>query len=76
MYETIRDADPFVITSSLITLDSILASEGGVVINKNIAYYLLSRLKDFPDLQLATVLQVLTKFNPINEEDLFKELSK
>jgi hypothetical protein len=40
------------------------------------ASYLLRRLKDFPDPQLATVLEVIGKYKPLEEEELFQELSK
>jgi len=76
LYECIRDPDPLVVTSSLLTLDTILASEGGVVVSRNMASYLLQRLGDFPDPQLATVLEVIGKYRPWEEEELFQELSK
>ncbi|XP_023702233.1 AP-4 complex subunit beta-1 isoform X2 [Cryptotermes secundus] len=75
LYECIRDSDPGVVTSSLLTLDTILASEGGVVVSRNMAAYLLRRLQDFPDPQLATVLEVIGKYKPQEEEELFQELS-
>jgi hypothetical protein len=40
------------------------------------AFYLLRRLGDFPDPQLATVLEVIGKYKPCEEEELFQELSK
>jgi hypothetical protein len=75
LYECIRDSDPGVVTSSLLTLDTVLASEGGVVVSRNMAAYLLRRLQDFPDPQLATVLEVIGKYKPQEEEELFQELS-
>jgi hypothetical protein len=39
------------------------------------AAYLLRRLQDFPDPQLATVLEVIGKYKPQEEEELFQELS-
>jgi hypothetical protein len=76
LYECIRDPDPLVVTNSLLTLDTILASEGGVVVSRNMAFYLLRRLSDFPDPQLATILEVIGKYKPWEEEELFQELSK
>lgn len=76
LYECIRDTDPVVVTNSLLTLDTILASEGGVVVSRNMASYLLQRLEDFPDPQLATVLEVIGKYKPREEEELFQELSE
>ncbi|PSN33517.1 hypothetical protein C0J52_16125 [Blattella germanica] len=75
LYGVIRDSDPVVVTNSLLVLDTMLASEGGVVVKRSMAIYLLRRLADFPDPQLATVLQVLGKYEPQDEEELFQELS-
>ncbi|XP_069668736.1 AP-4 complex subunit beta-1-like isoform X2 [Periplaneta americana] len=75
LYESIRDSDAVVVTSSLLALDTILASEGGVVVSRNMCEYLLQRLADFPDPQLATILQVIGKYKPPEEDELFQELS-
>ena len=44
LYQLLRDQDPQVICNSLSALEEILASEGGMVITKKIAHYLLNRL--------------------------------
>ncbi|KAK7868355.1 hypothetical protein R5R35_013648 [Gryllus longicercus] len=75
LYECVRDSDPVVVTSSLLTLDVILASEGGVVVNRNMVNYLMGRLPEFPDMQLADILQVFRKYTPASEEELFREMS-
>ena len=43
LYRMLRDKDPFVVLNATHALNEILASEGGMVINRNIAHYLLSR---------------------------------
>lgn len=75
LYEMIRDPDPVVVTSSLLVLDSVLVAEGGVVVNHHMSTYLLSRLSDFPDPQLVSIFQVLRKYKPKNEMELFDELN-
>nr|CAD7398226.1 unnamed protein product [Timema poppensis] len=75
LYSCIRDIDPRVVTSSLLALDTILAHEGGVVVNKSITFHLLQRLGEFPNSLLATVLQVLKKYKPCEENERFQELS-
>ena len=65
----IRDQDPVVITNCLSVLDQILAKEGGVVINKTMAYYLLNRLSLFTELGLTTVMGFLKKYKPRNDEE-------
>ena len=43
LYRMLRDKDPYVVLNSASTLNEMLASEGGMVVNRNIAHYLLSR---------------------------------
>lgn len=45
LYNAIRDSDSVVVVNSLLALDEILGTEGGVVINHNIAVYLLNKLQ-------------------------------
>ncbi|XP_071441525.1 AP-4 complex subunit beta-1-like [Hetaerina americana] len=75
LYESVRDEDPSVVTGALLALDALLAGEGGVVVRRQMATHLLSRLDKFPHLQLASVLQVLCKYQPKDEEELFSQLS-
>ena len=69
LYSMIRDQDPVVITNCLSVLDQILAGEGGVVINKTMAYYLLNRLSLFTELGLTTVMGFLKKYKPRSDEE-------
>lgn len=75
LYESIRDEDTFVVVQALLVLDKALAQEGGVVVNRKLAQYLLLRLPHFQPPQLATVLQVLRKYAPKTDTELFTELS-
>lgn len=64
------------VVQALLVLDRALAQEGGVVVNKKLAQYLLLRLPHFQPPQLATVLQVLRKYTPKTDTELFTQLSK
>ncbi|XP_018007679.1 AP-4 complex subunit beta-1 [Hyalella azteca] len=76
LYSSLRDRDPVVVARCLVALDHILASEGGVVINKSIAHYLLfKRLNDFSDATLETVLKFLRKYNPKDDKERFEMLN-
>ena len=70
LYSMIRDADPLVVVNSLEALNSILADEGGMVVNRNIATYLLKRLSLFTDFGLMTVLELLSRYIPDNEDEV------
>jgi len=69
LYALIRDPDPIVVVNCLDALQEILADEGGVVINRNMARYLLQRLESFPEPQCATVLQYMIKYHPRDETE-------
>ena len=43
LYTSVRDTDPNVLTFAMQTLNIMLESEGGIVINSNMAFYLLQR---------------------------------
>lgn len=61
LYEGLRDADPIVITNCILALDHILQNEDGVVVNKNIAHYLLGRIMEFSEFNAAYVLNLLLR---------------
>ena len=48
-----------------------LAGQGGMLITQNIAHLLLSRLKEFTEWSQCLVLQLLTRYRPSNEEEIF-----
>ncbi|KAF2366958.1 Clathrin/coatomer adaptor adaptin-like N-terminal [Trinorchestia longiramus] len=76
LYSSLRDPDPLVVARSLVALDHILTSEGGVVINRSIAHYLLyQRLKDFKGASLKTVLDFLKKYSPKDDKERFEMLN-
>ena len=43
LYQMLRDSDPLVISNCVTALDEILACEGGMIITKKIAHYLINR---------------------------------
>lgn len=69
LYGMIRDPDPIVVVNCLDALQEILADEGGVVINRNMARYLLQRLESSPEPQCASLLNYLMKYHPRDEAE-------
>ena len=74
LYAALRDSDPIVVANSLVALEHVLAAEGGVVINKPIAQYLLSKLHQYSDSNLEIVLTFLKKYSP-REKEVFHLLN-
>ena len=75
LYDMIRDPDAVVTVNCLTVLDEILGEEGGVVINKNIAHFLLNRISDLTEWGLTIVLQLLTRYSPASDEECFDAMN-
>ena len=71
LYAMIRDKDPIVVVNVLQVLDEILATENGIVINKNIAYYLLNHLKMFDHWQILVLIKFIKRYQPKTGEEVY-----
>ena len=71
LYRMIRDDDPVVVVNTLNVLDELLHDEGGVVINKAIANYLISRHSSLGTWPLCRVLHFLLKYTPTDDDEMF-----
>jgi AP-4 complex subunit beta-1 len=69
LYGMVRDSDQIVIINCLNTLDELLQDEGGVVINRNIAFYLLNKIKLFNEWHLITVFTYLQRYHPKTDDE-------
>ncbi|XP_050727577.1 AP-4 complex subunit beta-1-like [Eriocheir sinensis] len=70
LYDGLRDSDSIAITNCILALDHILEAEGGIVVNKNIAHYLLGRIMQFSECNAVYVLTILGRYPPKSEEEL------
>jgi AP-4 complex subunit beta-1 len=71
LYELIRDSDPVVVVDSLMAIEEILKSEGGIVLNKKIVGYLLSRVHDFTPSGISYFAMLLHKYKLKSEDEIF-----
>ena len=71
LYSQIRDPDPIVMVNCLVALEDILHDEGGIVLNKNMVYYLLNKMSSFTAWGMAYTLQILKKYVPKTEDEIF-----
>lgn len=71
LYRMLRDKDPYVVLNSASALNEMLAGEGGMVVNRNIAHYLLSRFHEFSEWGQCLLLEILLRHKPENDEELF-----
>lgn len=71
LYEMIRDSDPIVTVNCLIALEEILKNEGGIVLNKKMIAYLLTRVEDFTPWGMVYVSKLMQKYSPKSEDEIF-----
>ncbi|XP_071791679.1 AP-4 complex subunit beta-1-like isoform X1 [Asterias amurensis] len=71
LYEMLRDGDVIVVINCLLALEELLDHEGGIAINRRIAHYLVNRLSEFTEWGQCCVLQLLLKYTPQSEDEMF-----
>ena len=71
LYGMIRDREPQVVVNALMALNEMLAEEGGVVMNQAITNHLLQRLREFSDWGQCIVMELLCRYAPQNDDELF-----
>ncbi|XP_003383030.1 PREDICTED: AP-4 complex subunit beta-1-like [Amphimedon queenslandica] len=75
LYDMLRDDDPLVVCNCLSALEEILANDGGIVISKKLAHYLINRIRDFSEWGQCQVLQLLLKYNCTDDEEALEILN-
>ncbi|KAI7830299.1 armadillo-type protein [Gamsiella multidivaricata] len=72
LYEMLRDRDTQVAVNAILALETILADEGGIVINQNIMAHLIRRYKDWNPSQLQVILGVLCRYKPQTNDEIYE----
>eukprot|EP01147_Barroeca_monosierra_P004316 gene4316-6624_t len=75
LYSMLSDRDSQVVADTVIALEEILASQGGIILTKEVAYMLLNRLADFTEWNQCAVMNVLLRYTPQDEEEIFDILN-
>eukprot|EP00053_Salpingoeca_punica_P012973 m.116554 g.116554 ORF g.116554 m.116554 type:complete len:782 (+) comp16080_c1_seq1:112-2457(+) len=65
------DRDPTVSANAVIVLEEILAEKGGFVMDKQIAYTLLNRLREYNEWAQSHIMSVLARYEPADENEVF-----
>jgi AP-4 complex subunit beta-1 len=71
MYGMLRDNDALVSMNALAVLQEVTEDTGGIVVNKSILYFLLNRLRDVAEWQQILVLDLVLKYTPASEDEMF-----
>ncbi|KAG0082394.1 AP-4 complex subunit beta-1 [Podila epicladia] len=72
LYSLLRDRDTQVVVNAILALETILADEGGMVVNHNIGAYLISRFKDWTASQLQVILGILCRYKPQSDDEIYE----
>lgn len=75
LYELIRDPDSSVSINAILALNEILKNEGGIAFNRRMIVYLLNRIEQYNEFAQAKVFELVAKYTPGNEEELFNILN-
>ena len=71
LYNMLRDPDSHVVMNSIVSLNEIMADEGGIVINNQIISYLLHRINEFDEWGKCSILALVAKYDPMSTEETF-----
>ena len=71
LYEMIGDKDPLVVMNVLFVLGEILKKEGGIVLSNKMVNHLLNIFNQLNEWGQVTVLQLLSKFTPKDQQQMF-----
>eukprot|EP00041_Stephanoeca_diplocostata_P036376 m.1324797 g.1324797 ORF g.1324797 m.1324797 type:complete len:805 (-) comp24852_c4_seq1:147-2561(-) len=75
LYSMLKDTDPLVVANCVIALEEILASEGGIVLTRDIAHRLLNILKEFTPWCQSVLMTILVRYVPSNEDEVYDILN-
>ena len=74
LYEMIKDKENIVVMNTIFVLNEILKKEGGIAISGKMVIHLLNILNDFNEWGQTTILELVARYTPKDEEQLYSIL--
>lgn len=71
LYKLTRDHDALVVINAIEAINEILATKGGIDVQRPLVIHLLNRIKDFNEWGQSIILDLTSKFNPANQDEMF-----
>eukprot|EP00818_Percolomonas_sp_WS_P003219 CAMPEP_0117443354 /NCGR_PEP_ID=MMETSP0759-20121206/4652_1 /TAXON_ID=63605 /ORGANISM="Percolomonas cosmopolitus, Strain WS" /LENGTH=802 /DNA_ID=CAMNT_0005235327 /DNA_START=152 /DNA_END=2560 /DNA_ORIENTATION=+ len=71
LYAMIRDKDSQVVVNCIHALNELLKDQGGIKAPKKMIYFLLNRITQYNEWQLGTILELLLKYQPKDNKEVF-----
>lgn len=74
LYDMLRDPDSSVVTNCILVLNEIMADEstGGMALNRAVMLHLLNRIHEFSEFGILSVLDLVPRYIPANDEEGFQ----
>ena len=71
LYNLIKDPNKTVVVATISVLEELMVEEGGMAINHKVIVYLINRIRDFNTIEKQTILKLLERFEPKNDEETY-----
>ena len=72
LYDMLRDPDSSVVTNCILVLNEIMAEQGGMALNRAVMLHLLNRIHEFSEFGILSVLDLVPRYIPANDEEGFQ----
>jgi len=72
LYDMLRDPDSSVVTNAILVLNEIMADQGGMALNRAVMLHLLNRIHEFSEFGILSVLDLVPRYIPANDEEGFQ----
>lgn len=72
LYDMLRDPDSSVVTNCILVLNEIMADSGGMALNRPVMLHLLNRIHEFSEFGILSVLDLVPRYIPANDEEGFQ----
>jgi len=71
LYQLLQDPDANVVTNVIMVLNELLLSSGGMEISQSTVMHLLNRIGEFSEWGLNVILDLVSRYNPVSEDETF-----
>lgn len=72
LYDMLRDPDSSVVSNCILVLNEIMEEEGGMALNRAVMLHLLNRIHEFSEFGILSVLDLIPRYIPANDEEGFQ----
>lgn len=71
LFRMLQDVDAHVVVNTIHVLNELQIADGGITVDQSLMLSLLNRISEFSEWGLNTVLELISKYSPNDEEEAF-----